>query len=143
METMESIISNNQQAKDNSIVAKHSSDASSSTPPLLWLRVSFLFASRFDQGSIFKLKINPIGTNVRLWESSFETYNNPAGVEWKRFTKFFPIDSPVQGVHFHWAGKDQTFWAGHYGAKIANISMTIVTRNDLTGDQIVRTITRL
>ena len=128
METMESIISKNQQA-DNSIV-------------LLWLRVTFLFASRFDQGSIFKLKINPIGTNARLWESSFEFYDNPAGVEWKRFTKFFPIESPVQEVHFHWAGKDQTFWAGHYGAKIANISMTFVARN-VTGDQIVRTITRL
>jgi hypothetical protein len=131
---IESVISYQQ-----AMAAAGSTDSSLvSTTPVLWLRFSFLIASRFDQGTVFRLKIKPIGTSDR---NNFDgerwiEHHNPAGVEWRRFTKYYPITFSMLGVSFNWAGKDETFWAGHYGAKINNISIALATNEEITSNPV-------
>ena len=144
--TIESIISN-QQADSTAVADSVDSSLAVSRPPLLWLRVTFLFASRFDQASRFRLKMRPICSLSEIspffGDESWIEHRNPAGVNWKRFTKFYPIVSPMQGVKICCGGKDESDWAGHYGAKIANVSMMFVTRDEVTDEQIGGTISRL
>ena len=85
---------------------------------------------------MFRLKINPIGTAHRgnFDGDNWIEHHNPAGVEWRRFTKYYPITFLMQGVSFNWAGKDESFWAGHYGAKIANISIAFATKDEITSN---------
>ena len=101
----------------------------------LCMRLQFVFSSRFDQATNFKVSLLFDGSALPGFGEV--QHHNPAGVRWKRFVKHYPLPTtPFEKISFDWKGKDQTFWAGHYGAKIANISISFVVKDESLQDEI-------
>jgi len=104
---------------------------------VLLLKLSFWFSSRFDQGSQFKYELSIDGKVFSL-----PTYHNPVGNTWRIYTKHYPVQSStLSKISFKWEGKDETLWAGFYGAKLANVSITLVANSpEVTNEAVIEEV---
>lgn len=99
------------------------------------LVVTFQYATRSDQGGsniACSVTIKPHTLTLSMPSTL------PARIPWTLFTQDFDISTssiigsqPIQSVCFCWSAKDQQYWAGEYGPKIANITMRVAAQERL------------
>ncbi|ORY49630.1 hypothetical protein BCR33DRAFT_847559 [Rhizoclosmatium globosum] len=93
------------------------------------IRIEFWVASRHDQEAEFKCSVKFDDKEKHLVD---QPVTLPAGTNWSLFSKVvaFPIGVLTRGrvdtIIFIWQGKDKNCWAGHYGAKVTNLSLCFV-----------------
>lgn len=89
--------------------------------------VSEWFAGRWDCGSIFKIRVELVGSKgqvINKYEDSVETDQWQGG--WRRVEHMFCDYGPdVRYIRFADGGKDTKYWAGHYGSKMAGAQVRV------------------
>jgi hypothetical protein len=102
--------------------------------PSVGLELSFLFASRFDQASNFRFGL--LYDDLPIENFPMRSHSNPSGRHWHKLIQIFPLKAGIRKIKFIWEGKDQSWWAGNYGAKIAEISLKFVFPKNLVQEGI-------
>eukprot|EP00590_Aulacoseira_subarctica_P001389 CAMPEP_0172415092 /NCGR_PEP_ID=MMETSP1064-20121228/1617_1 /TAXON_ID=202472 /ORGANISM="Aulacoseira subarctica , Strain CCAP 1002/5" /LENGTH=235 /DNA_ID=CAMNT_0013151991 /DNA_START=164 /DNA_END=871 /DNA_ORIENTATION=- len=100
------------------------------------LRLRLCFAARADQDVVFHIRIQSFPSRTFIYNESFD---QDAGNEWRRLQRIISIrNMPTQdsAIQFEWLGKDTRVWAGHYGAKVANISLSFVRNPEILQNRI-------
>ncbi|EQC35918.1 hypothetical protein SDRG_06664 [Saprolegnia diclina VS20] len=93
-------------------------------PPssLPFLQIQLCTAPRFDQNVRWQLILRSHPSTTVLF---VEDFYHAAGILWSHTTRCVSLED-VEAMDTHlvleWLGRDTSSWAGHYGAKVANIS---------------------
>lgn len=102
-----------------------------STQPPIFL--SCWFASRFDQASRMKATVSFRGSDPddHFAEDVVQRIEirKPAGSSWSRIqvliTEYSIPEHPVTHIKLTLEGKDESFWAGNYGAKFTSVCLAV------------------
>ncbi|XP_067826741.1 F-box only protein 44-like [Heptranchias perlo] len=91
--------------------------------------VSDWYAARHDCGCIYSLAVELLSedrTPIRRYKSELVTIPQWSEAKWNQMTHVFEDYGPgVRYVHFSHEGKDTLFWAGWYGVRVTNSSVTV------------------
>ena len=100
------------------------------------LRLKLCFAARFNQDVVFHIRIRSFLSRTLIYDESFD---QDAGKEWQRLKRIISIrNMPTQdsAIELKWLGKDTRFWAGHYSAKVSNISLKFICNPEILQNRI-------
>jgi len=85
------------------------------------------WTERFDCGCQYYLSVLLVDATFQIvdWFKFEEVIPQWSDAEWKKVSHVFEVTKPVKYILYYHAGKDTQFWAGNYGAKMTNSSVTI------------------
>ncbi|XP_038677900.1 F-box only protein 6-like [Scyliorhinus canicula] len=91
--------------------------------------VSDWYAGRHDCGCMYALSVELLSedrTPIRSYNSEEIRIPQWSDVKWNQITHVFENYGPgVRYVHFSHEGRDTQFWAGWYGVRVTNSSVTV------------------
>lgn len=82
------------------------------------IQVSEWYAARFDCKMVYKLKVELLDERLKVMKKWFFSDHKPAGRDWFKVEHIFTsYPKGLRFIKFKHKGKDEQFWAGHYGSK--------------------------
>ncbi|KAK3092359.1 hypothetical protein FSP39_001896 [Pinctada imbricata] len=92
----------------------------------LVVNISDWYSPRFDCKVIYKLKVQFFGKNREVIAEYKTQDQQPAGRDWFKMEHSQALPPSTRYILFSHKGKDEQYWAGHYGAKLT-LSSVILT----------------
>ncbi|XP_061174325.1 F-box only protein 6-like [Saccostrea echinata] len=88
------------------------------------VQVSEWYAARFDCKMEYHIKVELLDAESKVLDKWSFSDEKPAGRDWFQVEHIFTsYPEGLRFIKFRHKGKDQQFWAGHYGSKFTNASV--------------------